>query len=498
MDHDLLVEPLFSWRDAQRRRGRTTLPGLLGRLATGELADFSRLRTHQLHPWCMFLTQLATIALHRSGRTDPRLPEDEWRQLLLALTAGDHAPWSLVVSDLSKPAFFQPPVPEGSIEGWRTCDFPDDMDVLATAKSHDMKASLIHGDDAEAWVYAVVTLQTMQGFYGSGKYGISRMNGGYATRPRVGCAANHAVGTRFARDIAVLLTSWQDLIDTFGYREDGVSLVWAEAWDGSTSLPAHRLAPHFIELCRRIRLFGGKPLIACAYTTTRTRRCLAEIDGGDVGDPWIPVHRSKGALNVGRKGFHYERLAQLLLSDDFDPAAAQTPRESDGDPLLLIASALARGEGGTEGLHERTLILPRPVRLKLGQQDGRGVLGRRASGRVLSADKMRRKVLYRALKALALDGEPAPDDLDGRIDNIFFDHLFETLPLTDDEARVAFDERLRELAWRELQRAIDRSGASDARRFKAISLAERMFKGCLRKNFPDLVISEPKSEGASS
>lgn len=498
MDHDLLVEPLLSWRDAKRRRGKTTLPGLLARLASGELADFSRLRTHQLHPWCMFLTQLAAIALHRAGRSDPRLPEEEWRNLLLALTEEHHEPWSLVVDDMSKPAFFQPPVPEGTIKGWKTCDFPDDIDVLATAKSHDVKASLIHGEDAEAWVYAIVTLQTMQGFYGSGKYGISRMNGGYATRPRVGCAADHAVSTRFVRDVDVLLASWQDLIDTRGYREDGVSLVWAEAWDGSTSFPIHQLAPHFIELCRRIRLFDGKSVIACAYTTTKTRRCLAEIEGGDVGDPWIPVHRSKGALNVGKRGFHYERFAQWLLSDDFEPAAAQTPRESDGDPLLLIASALARGEGGTEGLHERTLILPRPVRLKLGQPDGRGVLGRRASGRVLSVDKMRRKVLYRALKELALDGEPAPDDLDGRIDDIFFDHLFETLPLTDDEARLAFDERLRELAWRELQRAIDRSGVSDARRFKAISDAEHMFQTCLRKNFPDLVAAGKTSEGTPS
>src|SRR3954453_17631660 len=112
MGHDLVVEPMLSWRTAERRRGQTTLPGLLARLASGELVDFPRVRTHQLHPWCMFLTQLAAIALRRAGQSDPRRSDADGAPLLLGLTAGDHDPWSLVVNDLSKPAFFQPPVPE--------------------------------------------------------------------------------------------------------------------------------------------------------------------------------------------------------------------------------------------------------------------------------------------------------------------------------------------------------------------------------------------------
>ena len=38
----------------------------------------------------MFLTQLAAIALHHAGETDPRLPETAWKKHLLALTAGAH------------------------------------------------------------------------------------------------------------------------------------------------------------------------------------------------------------------------------------------------------------------------------------------------------------------------------------------------------------------------------------------------------------------------
>src|SRR5688572_5499201 len=112
MLYDLLELPVLTWRDSRRRRGSTTLPGILSRLSSGELGDFPRLRTHQLHPWSMFLTQLAAIALHAAELSDPPVNEDAWRDLLLELTDGRHEPWCLVVEDLAQPAFFQPPVPE--------------------------------------------------------------------------------------------------------------------------------------------------------------------------------------------------------------------------------------------------------------------------------------------------------------------------------------------------------------------------------------------------
>ena len=65
MVHDLLIEPVISWRDTRRQRGSATLPGVLAKLGTGELSDFPVARAHQLEPWCMFLTQLAAIALRR-------------------------------------------------------------------------------------------------------------------------------------------------------------------------------------------------------------------------------------------------------------------------------------------------------------------------------------------------------------------------------------------------------------------------------------------------
>lgn len=495
MLYDLLNSPFLTWRDSGRHRRLATLPGILSHLATGELGDFPRLRTHQLHPWCMFLTQLAAIALHRAGQTDPRLDEEAWRELLLALTAGRHEPWCLVVENLEEPAFLQPPVPEGTMgDQWKEQFSPDDIDVLATAKAHDVKTSLIPNDDVEAWAYALVTLQTIQGVYGAGKYGVARMNGGYGSRCRVGYSSDATLSARFRRDVGVLLEFWPDQVAR-GYRDDGVALVWTEPWDGTGALSIGDLAPYFVEICRRVRLVADDHGLVFRGTTSRGRRCLNEIRGGDVGDPWIPIARDKGtALSVTGRGFHYELLVRLLFESDFAPPPTQQLRNEDPDPLLFVAAGLARGEGGTEGLHERVLTLAGPVRWRLGSPDARAPVGRRAVDRVVSAKTMRSKVLYPALKQL---GVVADDGFDARVDAVFFDHLFSTLDEADEDARLAWEGLLRNLARAEVQRAITRCALPCARRFKLVSAAESVLAGCLKKHFPDLQ-SSIGAQGASS
>lgn len=490
--HNLLEGPLLTWRDARRNRRTTTLPGILSRLASGELRDFARLRTHQLHPWCMFLTQLAAIALHRAGQPDPRLDEDAWRGLLLALTEGRHEPWCLVVEDLGQPAFFQPPVPEGTLDGWKMQESPDDIDVLVTAKAHDVKASLIPADDVEAWVYALVTLQTTQGYPGRGYTGVARMKGGYGNRPRVGLAPDQGLAGRFLRDIAVLQETWPTLTAR-GFSDSGTGLVWTQPWDGRASLARNDLAPHFIEVCWRVRCVSDAGRVLCRYTTTDNRRCAPEVDNGDVGDPWAPVERHAGMLTVGSRGFHYDLLRRLLFENDFEPAAAQSLRAGDPDPVLLVATALARGQGKTEGLHERVLTLSGSIRRRLGQPDARALVGRRAEERVASTERMHNKVLYPALRQL---GDVAGDDFDARVDEMFFEHLFATLDHSDEDARLAWERELRGLAEAELERAISRCALPSGRRFKLVSAADGMFAGCLKKNFPDIQAARPETEGA--
>jgi hypothetical protein len=111
---------------------------------------------------------------------------------------------------------------------------------------------------------------------------------------------------------------------------------------------------------------------------------------------------------------------------------------------------------------------------------------------------MRSKVLYRALLQIALGDTVVAGQFDARVDLMFFDHLFATIDLPEDEARLAFDAYARDIAWEELQHAIHRCCVPDARRLRAISEAERMFHACLKKNFPDLVAAQWATEGVSS
>ncbi|MDA1080123.1 MAG: hypothetical protein O2973_00375 [Gemmatimonadetes bacterium] len=273
----------------------TTLPGIIAKLASGELADFPRVRAHQFHPWSMFLTQLAAIALQRAGKSDPRLSDADWRAMLLGLTDGAREPWCLVVEDLAKPAFFQPPAPEGTTDAWTRADHPDNIDLLVTSKGHDVKPSLVAANDIEEWILALVTLQTSQGYSGGkgGYKGVSRMKGGYGSRVRVGVSPDHGPSGRFLRDVTVLLGSWNRLIER-GHTDGGISLTWVKAWNGESSLAMSQLSPHFIEVCRRLRLERSHDGLACAYTTTHSRLCLPEVENGDVGDPWMCSPRARG------------------------------------------------------------------------------------------------------------------------------------------------------------------------------------------------------------
>jgi len=484
MDHDLMVTPLLTWRDARYRRANATLPGILSGMASGALADFPHARAHQFHPWSMFLTQLAVLALHHADHRDPRLNEGDWRELLLALTGGAHEPWCIVVDDLAKPAFMQPPVPEASIANWQVHEHPDDLDILVTAKNHDVKQSVIDANDIEAWILALATLQTMQGYPGRGYHGISRMKGGYGSRPRVGTSADRTVSSRFLRDVDVMLSMWDSLVDR-GFGDNGIGLAWLASWDGADSLPMPVLSPHFIEICWRVRCVRHREGLAAAYTTTQNRRCLPEVENGDTGDAWIPIERDEGALTIGASGFHYALLTRILF--EFEPAAAQALKPGDGDPVHLLASAMARGQGKTEGLHERVLLLAGEGRRVLGKTDTRAALGRRASANVRQAATMRSKVLYPALKQIALGDSIVSTDFEGRVNDLFFDHLFSTLAIPDDAAALSWDAVLRDLAVEALQQAISRCCVPSSRWYRAVSGAEGFFYGCLRKHFPTLV-----------
>ena len=64
-----------------------------------------------------------------------------------------------------------------------TVGTPDELDMLVTSKNHDVKSAVAESASANDWIFALISLQTSEGFSGAGNYGISRMNGGLGCRP---------------------------------------------------------------------------------------------------------------------------------------------------------------------------------------------------------------------------------------------------------------------------------------------------------------------------
>ena len=183
---NLITDPILTLSDGDR----VSLPALFAAMAQGRVRGFPALRPHQRPAWHMFLVQLGALALWQAGRED--VPEEaaDWAVYLRNLTrdhAGD-APWRLVVEERGKPAFLQPPDPGGL--RWSTMETPDALDLLITSRNHDLKQAVARHAAAEDWVFALVSLQTSEGYGGAGNHGIARMNGGSSSRPMLGLASS--------------------------------------------------------------------------------------------------------------------------------------------------------------------------------------------------------------------------------------------------------------------------------------------------------------------
>jgi CRISPR system Cascade subunit CasA len=493
---DLLREPLISVRPHSGRVERDSLPGVLARLARGDVDAFPALRPHQQHGWHAFLVQLAAIAMHRAGIAEVPRDADGWAPLLLALTDERREPWCLVVPDLAAPAFMQPPVPEGTLDGFKNVvAHPDDLDVLVTTKSHDVKARSMRDAAAEHWAFTLVTLQTMEGYGGKSKYGIARMNGGYGSRPCVAHASGLEPGLRFQRDLEVLLDGRDEVANTHEYRpRGGHALIWVEPWDGTTQLDIRECDPYFIEVCRRVRLKRESGCVVAQETGSAVKR-LGGADAleGNTGDPWTPVARDGKALSVSAFGFHYRLAADLLAGIEHVPGAAGRPRASDPEDSLFLAWALARGQGQTNGLHQRVVPLPRAARRFLLQADSRASLGEEAQERI-NRTKACRRVLHPALCRLLQADPPKLDLRDERtrrwldgfereVDGVFFESLWEDLEVEGERRRRGerWDARLLELARRQLEDAIRTAPLASARRWRAVARAEGFFWASARK-----------------
>jgi CRISPR system Cascade subunit CasA len=490
-DLSLLDDNLFRVQ-TREHTVRMTLPEILRALTRDDILSFDALQEHQEQAWYSFLVQLAAMAVVRAN--DGTIPEtaEEWRGALLNLADGNENAWCLVVPDLQEPAFLQPPVPEGSLDDANfksDIPSPSNLDVLVTSKNHDVKQRRISHPHPEHWIYALVTLQTMEGYMGRGNYGIVRgVNSGYGSKPFLGLSPELSFGARFQRDLDVLIDQHDDLTTLYDI-EDGHTLIWTVPWNGekSSALPLRKCDPYFIEVCRRIRFTEEGGDIVCWRATSKGQRIDAPSSlNGRTEDPWTPVDsEEEKSLTLSGEGFTYEKLQEIVFGKYVRPASLQRHNGDDG-AMYLTARAMVRGQGKTEGLHHRIIPIPEEVYGLFPDKEAMDELADRAKQRVKLVSKVESNVLRPAVAALLSAGEdedvdweqvqPWIDAFDDTVDDHFFDYLWASVEAEDEaEAEHEWEAFLRNEAEQQFDEAQDSVPLPNIRRWEALSAARSVF-----------------------
>ena len=485
-----------------------SLPEVFAALMRDEVEAFSALRPHQRHAWHAFLVQLGAMAMDRAGVSTPPKNAEEWTALIRGLTPDypDEEPWQLVVDDITKPAFMQPPASskDKEKEFKNTVETPDELDMLVTAKDHDLKAAVAKRAQTDDWIFALMTLQTMEGFGGAGNYGISRMNGGLGSRPAFSLVPKGGPGAHVKRDIVALLERRPALLDTYPMTDNGAALLWTLPWDGTPgqALLASQLDPFYIEVCRRIRLRAGADgEVRGVRTSSKAARVKSKEMKGRMGDPWTPVDR-KGdkCLTLATGGFTYKRVTDYLTSPDWEQPALLRPTQAERrspETMHLVARAMVRGQGKTEGYYERVVPL-RPAAIRIfGRPAGMQELGDIARERIKQTATVQ-SILRYAIATFAARGKggktspeqrvlatPWSDKLDEIVDYRFFDALQTEFESDNREERQSLRNEwllnsVVDEARRVLRDATDTLPCPAIHRYRARANAEGLFEGRMR------------------
>ena len=504
---NLLTEPLIRYQQPGGNVIPASLPEIYAALMADRVDTFPVLRPPQRHAVHAFFVQLGAMAMHRADVDTPPETAEEWRNIIRALTSDeypDDEPWRLVVEDITKPAFMQPSAgSDDKLGEYKSrVETPDELDMLVTAKNHDLKAAVAVSPGIDDWILALISLQTMEGFGGAGNYGISRMNGGLGSRPAFTLTPSTRIGVHIRRDVVTLLQHRSYLLTNHPMVDGGIGLLWAIAWDGTESLPLNRLDPFFIEVCRRIRLIAEPDgRMFGIRASSKAARIEAKTMNGRMGDPWTPIDRKGNkSLTLASGGFTYRRITDYLDRSSWALPILFAP--TSAEEHYLVARAMVRGQGKTEGYHERIIPLRRGV-------IGGGMLGGNSAGKGLAVIAKERvddvgkvhRILSHAIQTFMARGEadkitpeqrnlarPWLNRLDEAVDIDFFEDLQDEVEAeqangTGQEVRDNWlREKLLPTARNFLSEATDSLPCPAIYRYRALVAAEGLFEGRLRSN----------------
>jgi CRISPR system Cascade subunit CasA len=503
----------------QQQPLRLSLPSLLALLTTGADLNFVALRPHQQPAWHAFLVTLAFHCLEAAGTTD--LPSDAagWRALMQGLTSEfpDGEPWCLVVDDWEKPAFLQSPCAANQRGDYkRRQESVQEIDLLITSKNHDEKLGKMHRPglvEADAPLYALVSLQGFAAYGGRTLYNTMRMNGSSSSRPQFRLVFERGAGAEFLRDLKALLTHadgmWQAAAETgldIGSRQ-AQRLLWLPAW-GDESLSLRDVHPWCLEVTRRVRLAMENARLHSLVAGSASPRVAAKDRAGLVLDPWVPINRKDAepkALTVSTDSFQYHKLAHIL----FDPAQFELPvlAQPSANELqqptgaTLVAQVTVGGNCTTDGVLRREVFMPMPVLRRRSQAPN--ALALRSQRFIDAASTVQRSVLRPALIQF-FDGTDAPNWkspdaaravqpwttlFETQVDEVFYAKLFESISKDwlDEPAAVAWFQALEPIAEGVFAAAVEAMPCSVASRLMARGRAQRVFDDALKKHFGGLM-----------
>lgn len=512
--HNLLADPLIRFHRSDGECVEASLPEVYAALMGEDVRAFPALRPHQRHALHAFLAQLGAMAVHGAGTEKPPTGAEEWATLIRGLTPDypNDEPWQLVVDDITRPAFMQPPAMfKGREQDYKNAAAsPDELDMLVTSKNHDVKSVVAVQAGVDDWLFALISLQTMEGFSGSGNYGISRMNGGFGNRPAFSLAPSaENVGAHVRRDIVALLEYRPEMLREYPMIEGGAGLLWTIPWDGTQAeaLLLDQLDPLYIEVCRRIRL---RTLENDRLEATRTSSKAARIEGrsvkGRTGDPWTPVDKNREGLplTLASDGFTYKRVTDYMMSADWAPPPLLYPTGSEQrsrEPMRLVARALIRGQGKTEGYHERSIPIGDRLKTAMLHRDAIRELGDIARSRIEQVSTVQR-ILSHAIQVFVARGDSGKVSPEGRalarawlnrldetVDSRFFEKLQSEFEVDEGRRQGIRNEWLMngrdgvvDHARALLSEAADSLPCSAIHRYRARVNAEWLFEGRLRGN----------------
>lgn len=193
-------------------------------------------------------------------------------------------------------------------------------------------------------------------------------------------------------------------------------------------------------------------------------------------------------------GFGYRQMARLMNPEIISRPPLGTPRSGDAAPgLSIVASAVVRGQGKTEGYHERRLPVPGPARRLFAAAGGAaldrtGLVAQQRADEAAAMSRVLRHALFALVRGgvedVRLDDDAADRKatawlrlFDARVDAGFFDEAFWTeVAEPEGPYRVRWRRQLREVGHAVLEEAMEAAPRTDVRRIRARAQALNLFE----------------------